>query len=63
MVVAFSRVYTGGHYPGDVLVGATVGTVAGRFTSGVARRGDLGIGAWIPGPAAPPHGSGSVPDT
>ncbi len=32
-VVAFSRVYTGVHYPGDVLVGAAVGTVIGRLTS------------------------------
>ena len=37
-IVAFSRVYTGVHYPGDVLVGAAVGTVVGRLTSGVARR-------------------------
>jgi membrane-associated phospholipid phosphatase len=37
-IVAFSRVYTGVHYPGDVLVGATVGTLVGRLTSGVARR-------------------------
>jgi len=32
-VVAFSRVYTGVHYPGDVLVGASVGLVVGRVTS------------------------------
>ena len=37
-VVAFSRVYTGVHYPSDVLVGATVGTVLGRAASAVARR-------------------------
>ena len=37
-IVAFSRVYTGVHYPGDVLVGAVVGTVVGRLASGVARR-------------------------
>jgi membrane-associated phospholipid phosphatase len=37
-VVAFSRVYTGVHYPSDVLVGATVGAVLGRVTSAVARR-------------------------
>jgi membrane-associated phospholipid phosphatase len=37
-IVAFSRVYTGVHYPGDVLVGATVGTLIGRLTSRVARR-------------------------
>ncbi len=38
VVVAFSRVYTGVHYPGDVLVGATVGALLGRATSKVARR-------------------------
>jgi membrane-associated phospholipid phosphatase len=37
-VVAFSRVYTGVHYPGDVLVGAAVGTVVGRLISSVGRR-------------------------
>ena len=37
-VVAFSRVYTGVHYPSDVLVGATVGAVLGRAASAVARR-------------------------
>ena len=30
-VVAFSRVYTGVHYPSDVLVGATVGALLGRL--------------------------------
>jgi membrane-associated phospholipid phosphatase len=37
-VVAFSRVYTGVHYPGDVLVGATVGALLGRLPRAVARR-------------------------
>jgi undecaprenyl-diphosphatase len=37
-VVAFSRVYTGVHYPGDVVVGAAVGALLGRATSTVARR-------------------------
>lgn len=37
-VVAFSRVYTGVHYPSDVLVGATVGALLGRAASAVARR-------------------------
>jgi membrane-associated phospholipid phosphatase len=32
-VVAFSRVYTGVHYPSDVLVGAAVGAVLGRVAS------------------------------
>ncbi len=38
-VVAFSRVYTGVHYPIDVLVGAIVGAFLGRAASTVARRG------------------------
>ena len=38
IVVMFSRVYTGVHYPGDVVVGAAVGALLGRATSAVARR-------------------------
>jgi len=37
-VVAFSRVYTGVHYPSDVLVGATVGALVGRSTSRLVAR-------------------------
>ena len=37
-VVAFSRVYTGVHYPGDVLVGVAVGALLGRTTSKLAKR-------------------------
>jgi undecaprenyl-diphosphatase len=37
-VVAFSRVYTGVHYPSDVVVGAAVGAVVGRATSMAAQR-------------------------
>jgi undecaprenyl-diphosphatase len=46
-VVAFSRVYTGVHYPSDVLVGATVGALLGRAAARVARRT-----RGAPGPAA-----------
>jgi undecaprenyl-diphosphatase len=37
-IVVFSRVYTGVHYPSDVVVGAAVGALLGRATSTVARR-------------------------
>jgi membrane-associated phospholipid phosphatase len=37
-VVAFSRVYTGVHYPSDVLVGATVGALFGRLTGRLVLR-------------------------
>jgi membrane-associated phospholipid phosphatase len=36
--VAFSRVYTGVHYPGDVVVGVTVGALIGAATSRIAVR-------------------------
>jgi membrane-associated phospholipid phosphatase len=38
LVVAFSRIYTGVHYPADVVVGAAVGALVGRATSRVVRR-------------------------
>jgi undecaprenyl-diphosphatase len=37
-VVAFSRVYTGVHYPGDVIVGMAVGTAVGAISGRVAER-------------------------
>ena len=36
--VAFSRVYTGVHYPGDVLVGAATGAVLGRLVGRAVNR-------------------------
>ena len=36
--VAFSRVYTGVHYPGDVLVGAATGALLGRLVSRLGGR-------------------------
>jgi membrane-associated phospholipid phosphatase len=32
-IVAYSRVHTGVHYPGDVLVGALIGTTVGQLTT------------------------------
>jgi len=37
-LVAFSRVYTGVHYPSDVLVGVTVGALFGRLAARLALR-------------------------
>lgn len=37
IIVMFSRIYTGVHYPGDVIAGAAAGALVGRVTSTVAR--------------------------
>jgi undecaprenyl-diphosphatase len=37
-VVAYSRVHTGVHYPGDVVVGAVLGTVVAQLTTGAVDR-------------------------
>jgi undecaprenyl-diphosphatase len=37
-VVAFSRVYTGVHYPSDIVIGAAVGALFGRATSTMVKR-------------------------
>jgi undecaprenyl-diphosphatase len=36
-VVAYSRVHTGVHYPGDVLIGSAIGTAVGRFARAALR--------------------------
>ena len=45
-VVGYSRVHTGVHYPGDVVIGALLGTTVGEAVSSVSRR-------WQAGRAAP----------
>jgi membrane-associated phospholipid phosphatase len=37
-LVAYSRVHTGVHYPGDVVAGALTGTVTAQFTARALRR-------------------------
>ena len=37
-LVAYSRVHTGVHYPGDVIVGSTVGSIVGPLTGYALRR-------------------------
>jgi undecaprenyl-diphosphatase len=37
-LVAYSRVHTGVHYPGDVVVGSLIGLMSGHLVSGVGRR-------------------------
>jgi membrane-associated phospholipid phosphatase len=44
--VVFSRVYTGVHYPGDVIVGVAVGAAIGAVTARVATRADRRITSW-----------------
>ena len=41
-VVGYSRVHTGVHYPGDVIVGSFVGTAIGESVAYAARRSRLG---------------------
>jgi undecaprenyl-diphosphatase len=36
-VVAYSRIHTGVHYPGDVIVGALIGSVAGNAVAAIRR--------------------------
>jgi len=37
-LVAYSRVHTGVHYPGDVVVGSLIGMMSGQVVSGATRR-------------------------
>ncbi|MEV0118865.1 phosphatase PAP2 family protein [Streptomyces sp. NPDC050844] len=55
--VAFSRVYTGVHYPGDVLVGAALGAGAA-----FAVRGLVPSRAQLPPPARPRTDAPALPD-
>lgn len=41
-VVAYSRVHTGVHYPGDVIVGSLIGTTVGELTGALSSRVAIG---------------------
>lgn len=46
MLVSYSRMYLGAHYPSDVLAGATLGSLLAWLTAEVYRRGEA---RWWPG--------------
>jgi undecaprenyl-diphosphatase len=46
-LVAYSRVHTGVHYPGDVVAGALIGTALAQFTThALDRRTTHAVGTW-----------------
>ncbi|MGR4878987.1 bifunctional phosphatase PAP2/diacylglycerol kinase family protein [Streptomyces sp. LARHCF249] len=58
--VAFSRVYTGVHYPSDVLAGAALGVAAGFVVDRLAR--DAQEARIVPGAERPAVGVPALPD-
>ncbi|MFJ9075549.1 bifunctional phosphatase PAP2/diacylglycerol kinase family protein [Streptomyces sp. NPDC102278] len=58
--VAFSRVYTGVHYPSDVVAGAALGVAAGFVVRRLAR--DVQEARVVPGDERPDAGAPALPD-
>ncbi|MFD5146338.1 bifunctional phosphatase PAP2/diacylglycerol kinase family protein [Streptomyces sp. NPDC058401] len=58
--VAFSRVYTGVHYPSDVLAGAALGVAAGLVVRRLTR--DAKEARIVPGDERPAAGAPALPD-
>lgn len=60
VAVAFSRIYTGAHYPGDVAVGLALGTLAGLGTRLLwpTRPGPAHVARYVPSPVVPETASG-----
>jgi undecaprenyl-diphosphatase len=47
-IVAYSRIHTGVHYPGDVVAGATIGMVAGAVAGRVVDAAGKAAWRWPP---------------
>ncbi|MGW6706147.1 phosphatase PAP2 family protein [Streptomyces sp. NPDC054956] len=58
--VAFSRVYTGVHYPSDVLAGAALGVAAGFLVRRLTREAEEA--RIVPGDERTAHGAPALPD-
>ena len=60
-LVAYSRVHTGVHYPGDVLAGALIGTALAQLTTTCCSVRARPLSRSCPAILRPPDGAAIVP--